>query len=203
MKALGAFASALALLCPLNAVVFPSVSPFWTVSNLASLNNLRFDYPLDPRSVEWLILGPVLDADVVNPVLSRDALRSATAVEALCESSQSNLDPKCKVPLQTSSIVCSAIAGTWHDQSAVWVGVASAKRISLTSVTGSIPCKKAACLPSSRLPQEPISRLHVAIQCSMLVTNVLSKGAPDVQICSAFRMSICGLSFNLDVSERS
>jgi len=141
-------ALALAVLCPLNVFGFPSVSPFWTASNLASFNNLRFDYPLGSRSAEWLILGPVLDADMVNALLRRDALRSVTAVQALCEFSPSNLDPKRNVPVQTSTM-CSPLARTWHGQNAVWVGFASAKRIFLAPVMGFVACGKATCPPSS------------------------------------------------------
>ena len=109
------FALLFASLCPFYAFGFPSVSPFWTASNLASFNNLRFDYRLGSRSAEWLILGLVLDADMVNALLRRDALRSVTAVQALCEFSPSNLDPKRNVPVQTS-IMCSPLARTRHGQ---------------------------------------------------------------------------------------
>lgn len=83
MKALRVFASALALLCLLDAVGFPSVSPFWTVPNLASLNNFGFDYPLDRPSVEWLILGAVVNADMVTRVSRRDAAFSERGAGAL------------------------------------------------------------------------------------------------------------------------
>jgi hypothetical protein len=56
---------------------------FWTVSNLTYFNNLPSDYPLDSCSVEWLILGRVLDTGVANPLLRRDALRSVTPVQGL------------------------------------------------------------------------------------------------------------------------
>ena len=40
------FALPFASLCPFNAFVFPSVSPFWSASNPDWLNELRSDYPL-------------------------------------------------------------------------------------------------------------------------------------------------------------
>ena len=70
MRTLRVFASLLAFPCPFNEVGFPSVSPFWAVFNLAPFNNLRSDYPLDLRSVEWLILDRIRDTDMVGCLLA-------------------------------------------------------------------------------------------------------------------------------------
>jgi len=87
MRSLEVSALSLVFHCPLNLFGFPSVSPFWTVSNPACFNDLRSDYPLNSPSVEWLNLGPRLDPDVVCRLLRR----SLTVTQAFDEFYRRNL----------------------------------------------------------------------------------------------------------------
>jgi hypothetical protein len=114
------FASLLAFPCPFNEVGFPSVSPFWAVFNLAPFNNLRSDYPLDSRSVEWLILDRIRDTDMVGCLLRRDASASVGAVKLRSKVSRRNFGATQKVP---SNAIVPMLGnwGTWHAPNAVWV----------------------------------------------------------------------------------
>jgi hypothetical protein len=170
------FALPFASLCPLYAFGFPSVSLFWTVSNLTSFNNLPSDYPLDSRSVEWLILGRVL--------LRRDALRSVTPVQGLYKLAR---NAKSRFRRRQS---CAPFAGTWRNRLLFGLGLRGQREF-LSLLSRASRAGKLRVCPRVPLTWERIWRLHVAIQCSLFVTYVLSKSAPGVQTSSAFRGSIC------------
>ena len=136
MRTLRVFASLLAFPCPFNEVGFPSVSPFWAVFNLAPFNNLRSDYPLDSRSIEWLILDRIRDTDMVRCLLRSDASASVAAVKLRSKVSRRDFDATQKVPV----VPLLGNWSTWHRPNAVWVDVAFAKNICLGLVPWMWPC---------------------------------------------------------------
>ena len=82
MTLLTAIGFSLALLCPLHAFAFPSVSLFWRVCNVERINSLRSDSPLISASPQSSYFGPLeLGQPASAPLLLKAMLLLALGAE--------------------------------------------------------------------------------------------------------------------------